>query len=228
LKGGLDLDGHCPNVLRHRSAEGATRHPINGDQFVRLVEEQLGKNQYRGCKALGEWGKMGATAVLFKLELVPYGYTFVGKGIRSPHPWPYGHETRLLNHESCMYARLDRLQGEAVPVHLGLVQLARGYILRGSWVFHMMLMSCGGETLADPAVRDAVAGVADLAAEVRRSSQVVWAEGVDHDDERNANRVWNDETRRVMLIDFDQATLLPRPKQKRVVEVSGNRKRKKK
>ncbi|KAH6955976.1 hypothetical protein BKA56DRAFT_432364, partial [Ilyonectria sp. MPI-CAGE-AT-0026] len=80
LKRGLDLDGNCPNVLSHRTAEGGTRHPIDADEFARLVGERLRKNPYRDCEALDGWGKMGATGVLFKLELAPYGYTFVGKG----------------------------------------------------------------------------------------------------------------------------------------------------
>ncbi|KAH7108608.1 hypothetical protein B0J13DRAFT_682534 [Dactylonectria estremocensis] len=69
------------------------------------------------------------------------------------------------------------------------------------------------------------ASAADLAAEVRRSSQAVWAEGVDHGDERDANRLWNDERHRVMLVDFDHATLLPK-KRKRQGDDFGNYNRK--
>ncbi|KAH8656784.1 hypothetical protein BGZ61DRAFT_466168 [Ilyonectria robusta] len=98
------------------TASSAKEQFLGKDYFL----EDPGSTPRPAC-----WASREAWIVLFKLELVPYGYTFVGKGIRSPHPWPCGHETRLLNHESYMYARLDRLQGEAVPVHLGLVQLAR-------------------------------------------------------------------------------------------------------
>ncbi|KAH6971914.1 hypothetical protein EDB80DRAFT_758136 [Ilyonectria destructans] len=219
LKRGLDLDSNCPNVLSHQSAEGGTRHPIDADEFARLVGERLRKNPYRDCEALDGWGKMGATGVLFKLELAPYGYTFVGKGTLWPHP-------RHLEHESRIYARLDRIQGEVVPVHLGLARLDRGYILPGgARVFHMMLMSWCGETMTDTVAAGAGAGAADLAAEVRRSSQAVWAEGVDHGDERDANRLWNDERRRVMLIDFDRATLRPNLKHNQLVKVSGKKRK---
>ncbi|KAI8715201.1 hypothetical protein NCS52_01027300 [Fusarium sp. LHS14.1] len=218
LKRGQNLDYNCPNVLTHRTAEGSSHHAINADEFARLVEEQLRQNPYRNCEALDNWGKRGATGVLFKLELAPYGYTFVGKGS------PLGH-LRLLEHEGHIYERLDRLQGEVVPVHLGLVQLDkhRGYILPGGTrVILMMLMSWGGETV-DTATEGV--GAADLLAEVRRSSQDVWAAGVDHDDERDANRLWNDELRRVMLIDFDHATLLPRPRHKQLSKVSGSKRK---
>ncbi|KAH6869665.1 hypothetical protein B0T10DRAFT_418252 [Thelonectria olida] len=69
------------------------------------------------------------------------------------------------------------------------------------------------------------AGAADLAVEVRRSSQAVWAEGVDHGDERDANRLWNDERCRVMLVDFDRATLLPNLKHKQLFKVSGEKRK---
>ncbi|KAH7116363.1 hypothetical protein EDB81DRAFT_701959 [Dactylonectria macrodidyma] len=219
LKRGLDLDSNCPNVLSHRSAEGGTRHPIDADEFARLVGEQLRKNPYRDCEALDGWGKMGATGVLFKVELAPYGYTFAGKGTPSPHP-------RRLEHEGRIYAQLDRIQGEVVPVHLGLARLDRGYILPGgARVFYMMLMSWCGETMADTVATGAAVGAVDLAAEVRRSSQAVWAEGVDHGDERDANRLWNDERRRVMLVDFDRATLHPTLKHKQLVKASGKKRK---
>jgi len=219
LKRGWDLDGNCPNVLAHRTHGGGNQHPIDADAFARLVGERLRQNPYRDCEALDNWGKMGATGVLFKLELAPYGYTFVGKGTLSAH-------LHRLEHESRIYARLDRLQGDAVPVHLGLARLDRGYILPGgARVFYMMLMSWGGETTADTVAAGAGAGATDLAAEVRRSSQAVRDEGVDHGDERDANRLWNDERRRVMLVDFDRATILPNLKHKQLSKISGKKRR---
>ncbi|EGU73987.1 hypothetical protein FOXB_15502 [Fusarium oxysporum f. sp. conglutinans Fo5176] len=79
--------------------------------------------------------------------------------------------------------------------------------------------------MANKVAAGAGAGAADLAAEVRRSSQAVWAEGVDHGDEREANRLWNDERRRVMLIDFDRATLRPNLKHNQLVKVSGKKRK---
>lgn len=142
LRRGWALDDNCPNVLLHRTAKGGTQHPIDADEFARLVGERLRQNPYRDCEALYGWGKMGATSVLFKLELAPYGYTFVSKGALPGYP-------HVLEHESRIYARLDGLQGE------------------------MMLMSWGGEMLAD--TKTAGIGAADLAAEVRRSSQAIYA-----------------------------------------------------
>ncbi|XP_044723726.1 metalloprotease-like protein [Hirsutella rhossiliensis] len=124
LKRGWDLDANCPNVPSHRTTEGGIRHPIDAGEFTRLVGERLRRNPYRNCKALDGQGKVGATGVLFKLELAPYGYTFVGKGTLSDHLY-------LLEYESRIYAHLDKLQGEVVPVHFDIVRLARGYVLPG-------------------------------------------------------------------------------------------------
>ncbi|KND92496.1 hypothetical protein TOPH_02901 [Tolypocladium ophioglossoides CBS 100239] len=81
-----------------------------------------------------------------------------------------------------------------------------------------MLMSWGGEMAAE-------AGLPDLEAEVLRSSQAVWDEGVGHNDERDPNLLWNDERSRVMLIDFDRAALRPAPKYKRIVSLSGGKRK---
>ena len=80
-------------------------------------------------------GKIEAIRVLFKLELTPYNYTFVGKKTQSVH-------FRCLQHKSLVYSQFEKLQGEMVPVHLGIVNLTKGYLLPGeARVVHMMLMS---------------------------------------------------------------------------------------
>lgn len=197
-------------MLAYRAAGGNNRHPIDADKFVRLVGERLRQNPYYGCMALDGWGKMGATGLLFELELPPYGYTFVGKGTLSGR-------LRDLEHASRVYARLDWLQGEVVPVYLGLVRLDPGYILPG-WVrvVHMMLMSWGGEAVTRAPIPDV-----EVEAEIRRSSRAVLAEGMNHGDERDANRLWNNELRRVMLVDFGHATLLSSPKYKQLSNLTG-------
>ncbi|KAK7428399.1 hypothetical protein QQZ08_005018 [Neonectria magnoliae] len=91
-----------------------------------------------------------------------------------------------------------------VLVHLGIVWLVpgKGYILPGGdRVVHMMLMSWGGETAEETA--------AGISAEVKRSFNAVWAEGVDYFDGRDSgdNLLWNEERRRVMLIKFDRSSI---------------------
>lgn len=64
-------------------------------------------------------------------------------------------------------------------------------------------------------------------AEQKRSSRAVWREGVSHGDERRPNMLWNEERRRVMVIDFDQATLRPAAKHKQLSTVFDNGKKRK-
>ncbi|KAI1271441.1 hypothetical protein F5Y07DRAFT_382939 [Xylaria sp. FL0933] len=219
LKRGWDLDDNCPNASSHRTAEGGNRHAISASEFTVLVGERLRQNKYRNCVAVdphGLAGKIGAIGALFKLELAPYGYTFVGKGTQSAH-------LCHLRHESLVYSRLERLQGDVVPVYLGIVDLPGpwGYVLPGgARILHMMLMSWGGEVATD-------ASVQNLAVELSRSEQAVWSEGVAHGDKRDPNILWNEERRRVMLIDFDRAALRPAVKHKQLLTLSGNGKKRK-
>ncbi|KAM3496997.1 hypothetical protein MY10362_009634 [Beauveria mimosiformis] len=194
LKLARPLDSSCPNVLSH-GVRGDGQHPITAHEFADLVTEQLQQDPYQGCEALLGQGKAGASGVLFKLELVQFGYTFVGKGSVSTRP-------RRLEHESRVYQRLDKLQGEVVPVHLGLISFHPGYILPGgAYVVHMMLMTWAGEMATD-------ATTSSLQSEIERSLQTLCQNGVGHGDERAANCLWNAERGCVMVIDFDHAILL--------------------
>jgi hypothetical protein len=172
-----------------------------------LVDKQLTRNVYWDCASVdpyGQGGKIGAIGALFKLELAPYGYTFVAKGTQSAH-------RRHLVHEGLVYNRLERLQGLVVPVHLGLVDIGypHGHILPGgALVFHMMLMSWGGERSVD--CRQAP----DLKAQRKLSTDEVWREGIYHGDERETNLLWNEERHRVMVVDFDRATFRQPPQPK--------------
>ncbi|KFA79380.1 hypothetical protein S40288_10402, partial [Stachybotrys chartarum IBT 40288] len=150
LKRGLDLDGKCPNIDAHRSAaRGRARHPLTLDGFRDLVEERLCQNPYEDCSALDMWGMRGAVGVLFKLELKPYGYTFVAKGTAS-------NRLAYVENEGRIYTRLEALQGQRVPVHLGLARLKHGYILPdGTRAVHMMLMSWAGERAAGAGLDEA-------------------------------------------------------------------------
>ncbi|KAH6628429.1 hypothetical protein F5144DRAFT_474683, partial [Chaetomium tenue] len=209
LKRGLDLDGNCPNVSLHQTAEGGNRHAITIDEFVTLVDKQFRRGVYRNCIALdpfGFEGKIRSIGALFKLQLAPYGYTFVAKGTTPAH-------YSLLKHESLVYSRLERLQGEAVPVHLGIADLSwgNGYILPGAvYRVYMMMMAWGGEVARDKTVPD-------LYAEKNRLMCAMWDEGVCHPYENNPRYLWDEEAQRVMAINFDQAAFRPAPKHKRLL-----------
>ncbi|KAK0668449.1 hypothetical protein QBC41DRAFT_347165 [Cercophora samala] len=139
---------------------------------------------------------------LFKLELLPYRYTFVAKGTLKGRP-------RRLKHKCGVYARLEILQGDVIPVHLGLVRLDRGYIIPGfEFVVHMVLMSWAGEK-PSASVRDD--GTQNLKREEESlTDNLEGRVGVDHGDDNNAAiYLWNVERCRMVIIDFDRARLFP-------------------
>ena len=148
LKRGWDHDDNCPNVSVHRGIEGGSRHTVNVSKFTTLVSEQVQRSPYEHCVAVdpyGVEGKIGAIGALLKLELTPYGYTLVAKSTQAVH-------LGCLRHECPVHSRLKRLQGQVVPVYLGIVEVAKGryHALPGtSRIVYMMLMSWGGETVED-------------------------------------------------------------------------------
>jgi hypothetical protein len=214
LKRGHALDLSCPNVSSHHVAGNGNRHAIGIERFTALVREQLAKNLDRDCEPLG---KQGARGALFKITLRSHGYTFVSKGTVSVF-------VPDLQHEGRIYQRLEAMQGEVVPVHLGNINLARKYDLDlGVRIVHMLLMSWGGETADE-------ADMPNLKEEVVQLVDDLRVQGVIHKDARTPNILWNAERRRPMLIDFERSmTTSPGTDfvgVKPLQEISPNRKRK--
>ncbi|MCJ1267059.1 hypothetical protein MMC22_006944 [Lobaria immixta] len=183
------LDQKCPNVSLHRTH--GRQHAIDLQEFLILVRDQLAENLDRDCEPLGLQGARGA---LFKITLTSYGYVFVGKGtVQAFVP--------DLMHEGRVYQQLKDLQGTAVPVCLGNIDLVDCYYLDvGVRILHMLLMSWGGQM---------VSGTVDQE-EVQQTLREVRAAGIDQGDVRTVNLLWNKEKKRAMLIDFERAVYLRR------------------
>ncbi|KAI9788265.1 MAG: hypothetical protein M1816_007031 [Peltula sp. TS41687] len=209
---GLPLDERCPNVEAHRQV-GSGRHALERDGLRQLVEEQLfHDDDDAGFESLDRSGWAGA---LFRVTLISHGYTFVGKGTVAPL-------VRVLRKEAHMYSRLDSIQGTAVPVYLGSVDLARIFWLTCSVsIEHVLLMSWGGEE-AWQREQDGVM----LARETRRTIKEVQQLGVYQCDVREPNLLWNEELGRVLLIDFERAKVKEADKEEKVGrQVVGKEKR---
>ena len=190
---GLPLDRNCPNASLHPQLLG--RHSINIWEFMPLIQKQLAECVDYECEPLGLQGARGA---LFKIALVSHGYVFVGKGT-VPNFVPD------LLHEGCMYERLEALQGTAIPVCLGNIYLDELYYLDlGVRISHMLLLSWAGTSIANDGVtKDG------LQSETQRTVNEVRQAGIDQCDVRSPNLLWNEETQRVMLIDFERAVEIP-------------------
>lgn len=150
---------------------------------------------------------------MFKITLVSHGYSFVAKGKVKAFVVD-------LRHEGHMYNRLESLQGSAVPVCLGNMDLNRTYFLGvGVKIVHMMFMAWGGDNLYKhtPSVPSA-----RLGKEKQRSMDEIRQLGVIHKDERLANMLWNESQDRVMLIDYERAVFSAAKRTREPIEVSQN------
>jgi hypothetical protein len=219
VKGGF-LDPKCPNVTLHRKscAPARARHPVNHEEWLRLLWKQLQQSLDNGIRPLGEGGARG---VLFQVTLLAHGYTFVSKGTVRAF-------IKDLEHEAAVYERLKPIQGVYVPVFLGAIDLRSMnkiyYYDHRVYVVHMTFLSWGGCSI------DNVQKTGDinrsLEDEAIRSLRAMHREGVIHKDVRLANMLFNPETNRVMVIDYERALLLNPPRRPLAQLVPNKRARK--
>ena len=202
LVAGDILDEECPNVTLHRGTDGDRRHQVDHAAWLGLLREQLGRTLDDGVVPLR---KQGARGVLFQVTLLAYGYTFVSKATTVRF-------VRELEHEAKVYERLRPLQGVRVPVFLGAVDLrevGRTYYYNIEvHIIYLMLVLWGGLSLDEAEVSDKAKVKRGLVQSVR----VLYAHGVAHTDVRDANVLWDEKTKRAMVIDFEQAVLAERPR----------------
>ncbi|KNG46173.1 hypothetical protein TW65_07084 [Stemphylium lycopersici] len=116
----------------------------------------------------------------------------------------------------------DCSPGIHVPVHLGNIDLETPYFYEGiADLVHMMFLSFGGHLISQHLTTENKALVSE---QVRLSADAIHRLGVLHKDLMPRNILWNEETGRVMVIDFERAEI----EQRTVLgAISVNRKRKK-
>ncbi|KAJ5129157.1 uncharacterized protein N7515_005196 [Penicillium bovifimosum] len=202
LQSGGILDDCCPNVMLHRRTKDDLRHPIASGDLLGLFKAQLDENIDR-CTPLGGCGGYGAP---FKLTCVEYGYTVIGKGTTSGL-W------KEVSGEAQVYHILRKVQGLAVPVFLGTIDLAKIYFLHGAGeIRHMLVMGWGGESTTSMELAPW------LRHEIRKTNREIKALGIIHDDLSRDNILWNKELGRALIIDFHRSTLKCRPTLQRSVK----------
>ncbi|KAL8730482.1 MAG: hypothetical protein Q9166_004046 [cf. Caloplaca sp. 2 TL-2023] len=192
LMRGNPLDPTCPNAPFHNS--NGSEHLVGATEFPKLVRDQLAGDLDEYCVPLG---LSGARGFLFRVTLASHGYVFVAKGTTRRL------RSRLL-HEGKMYEHLKALQGTAIPVHLGNVNLVHRYFLDWHPIKHFLLLSWGGDNAGYDEMSTSQIG-SRIELEVERTWRQVWMANVDQGDYRGPNFLWNAEANRVMLIDFERA-----------------------
>ncbi|EEH40570.2 hypothetical protein PAAG_09023 [Paracoccidioides lutzii Pb01] len=116
----------------------------------------------------------GSCGALFKVRLSSHGYTVVAKGVKYKHLYK-------LEHEKQIYDELRDLQGECIPVCLGIVQLAlkHPYYYNGRIYTHMLFLSWVEEAIQK--VRT-LSHTADASSMVYHALQAIHFKGVLHGD----------------------------------------------
>ncbi|PYI14490.1 hypothetical protein BO99DRAFT_450171 [Aspergillus violaceofuscus CBS 115571] len=186
-----ELDDKCPNVDLHRMKPEDRRHTISRDTLIKLVEQQLNAD-LDSCTPIGKEGLHGS---IFAIQLQTHGYAMIGKGTDY-------HSDR----EGIIYRKLESLQGFAVPIYLGDINLQGVYYTHsGREIIHLSLMAWGGRALEESDRPRLQHYMNDTEAEVREA-------GVLHCDLHMSNFLWNEEAARVMLIDFSRAEILRKGK----------------
>ena len=216
LARGGPLDRQCPNVSNHcEEGHQGDRHQLDGEEFRTLLGEQLRRSRGDACQPLGIQGARGA---LFKVTLTSHGYTVVGKGTVLAF-------VKDLRHEAEVYRWLKTVQGVHVPICLGSIDLDKPYYYdAGIRIVHLMLLSWAGERpdgSKTSASRDGPRWKSDLV----RAINAIHGAGVLHRDIRMPNLLWNTETKRIMVIDFERAEIV-KAIRRALLPMSPNRKRK--
>ncbi|KAK2796241.1 hypothetical protein FQN50_009631 [Emmonsiellopsis sp. PD_5] len=205
LSQGRPVDRSCPNVTIHAQGSSSPTHLISKEKLCILVRNQLARNLDENCECLDRLGLFGAVGVLLKITLTGYGYTFVAKGVQAV-------DEKLLFDEARVYAHLSKLQGVTIPVHLGNIKLVHTYpLVSCATITSMMFMSWAGKSLHSKDYGPDV----NIEFQQQRSIEELAAAGLVHDDLRRANLVWNQERQRVMVIDFDQSSIIRSPRSRR-------------
>ncbi|KAL1581966.1 hypothetical protein WHR41_09570 [Cladosporium halotolerans] len=203
-----NLDRECPNVDEH----GVDVHLIDKTAFLALMRKQLSRtldSDFEPC------GRPGSRGVPFRATLASHGYTVVAKCT----PMDF---VAYLRHEATIYERLRTIQGHCVPVHLGNLDLERPYYYEGiAKLVHVMFLGYGGTPITRRWTnlnQDSALG------QVEKCLRAIHERGVLHRDVMPRNILWDCDSGRVTVIDFERAKASPdRPA---LGPLSVNRKRK--
>ncbi|OOF98182.1 hypothetical protein ASPCADRAFT_164521 [Aspergillus carbonarius ITEM 5010] len=189
-----EFDDNCPNVHLHQKHSSDHRHPLSRSALVECIQHQLDRD-IDSCYPLGQEGLHGS---IFVITLQSHGYTLIGKGTEY-----------LSTLEGSIYEKLESVQGLAVPVYLGDINLRNVYYLdSGREIIHMSLMAWGGETLEQ-------ADYISLGREIEYTQNEVQNLGVLHLDLHMPNMLWNAEVNRVMFIDFSRVKIIEKNRKRK-------------
>ncbi|KAI1823894.1 hypothetical protein F4861DRAFT_539495, partial [Xylaria intraflava] len=200
--GGL-TDEQCPNFKDH------PRQHISLPEFRRLMRLQLAEDRGPDADAMPLY-LSGSVGALFEVRLSSHGYTLVAKGVEEEH-------VARLQHENHVYDRLRTIQGQHVPVCLGMMDLVLPYYYNGGVFVYFLFLAWAGRLLP----RQTTDGV--MVSKVSKAFKAIHMCKVLHCDAEPRNVLYDAHTGRFMVVDFERAKLIGREP---LGMMSPNRKRK--
>lgn len=201
LASGGPLDPNCPNVLEHGSEE----HPLTATQFMDELHEQLLQDREKDFEQLHV---CGAICFLLKASLSAFGYTVLIKATMECN-------SNRIQHEHKMYNFLRSLQGQHIPVCLGIFSPKIPYFYYSKIMTHMLVLSWAGERIRRPSY--------ELREEFwqKKRAEILSALndcGVEHLDPAWRNMLWNREVDNIIAIDLEDAQPLSEPQSPKDLE----------
>lgn len=188
------LDKKCPNWKLH----GSQRHSIGPLEFIGQLHGQLVRDRALGFEQLHVCGRTG---YLMKATLLSRGYTVIIKAttVEKQH---------RLQEEADNYRRLGSLQGQHIPVCLGIFKPRIAYWYHGQLMAQMMILSWAGTRLQH-VIDDQNSRF--FHQEREKALAVLRSRGVIHGDSEWRNMLWDDLSERLFVIDLEEVKWLKRP-----------------
>ncbi|CRG92859.1 hypothetical protein PISL3812_09932 [Talaromyces islandicus] len=193
IKTRASFDENCPNVKLHRR-DSQDCHSINCADMVCSLKQQLNNDMDNYCTPYGQPVGMGLP---FKVTLMPYGYTLLGKGT-TDRGW------ENLEWEAEVYHVLKPVQGSAVPVYLGTVHPNQSYFFEGVQIKHFLLSSWYGDRT------DWINWNQRQWDIYQQTVQKIRRLGVHVGRVHQSNVFWDSQRRQARLVAFDRMKLVPR------------------
>ncbi|KAJ5856774.1 hypothetical protein N7455_007668 [Penicillium solitum] len=189
------LDKECPNWKLH----GGQRHSMGPQEFTRRLHRQLARNRNHGFEQLHVRGRTG---YLVKATLLSHGYTVVIKATTTE-------KQHRLQAEANNYRHLRSLQGNQIPVCLGIFQPQVAYWYHGELMVQMMILSWSGTRLQHVINNE---NSSFFHQERDKTLAVFRSHGVIHSDDEWRNMLWDDLGGRLFVIDLEDVKWLKRPR----------------
>ncbi|ORX33690.1 hypothetical protein BD324DRAFT_653986 [Kockovaella imperatae] len=187
---------HCPNERIHRASAAPRLEQWQEDLSRALAE---GSTRTRICRSLGRSGVRGT---MLKLVLESSGHCLIGKGFHTDDVYWFNREVEA-------YQRLESFQGDILPVCSGSLTLEEEIQIHAGdkAIKYLVFLSYGGTPILHLKRRDPDAFRLRYRRPILACLEQMHEHQVIHGDAEIRNVLWNENTDRVLFVDFERSRL---------------------